>query len=245
MIVVQKIIQSFLLPPGFFVTVPLLLGLIWLKNSRKKAFMILSFALFNYVLTTSLGTFLFVRSLERSFTRSDPLNCDAVVVLGGGIVEGPEGYELRPHSFKRLVEGVMLAKKYDALLIVSGGSLPGSSRRAEAFVMAELARKLGVLEEKLLLDSESKNTHENAKNVSSMARKLNLREVVLVTSAVHMKRAVKSFEKFEFVVHPYPVDYLCDHSVLDWTDFIPTRESLQANMLGLHEIVGLLWYRLM
>lgn len=71
-------------------------------------------------------------------------------------------------------------------------------------------------------------------------RKLNLREVVLVTFAVHMKRAVKSFEKFKFMVHPYPVDYLCDYGVLDWIDFVPTRESLQANMLGLYELVGLL-----
>lgn len=105
-------------------TAPLLLGLAWLKSSRKKAFLILSLALFNYVLTPSVGTFLFVRSLEKSFIRSDPQNCDAVVVLGGGVVEGPEGYELRPHAFKRLVEGVMLAKKYDAFLIVSGGSFP-------------------------------------------------------------------------------------------------------------------------
>lgn len=139
-----------------------------MKSSRKKAFLILSLALFNYVLTTSVGTFLFVRPLERSFIRSDPQNCNAVVVLCGGVVEGLEGYELRPHAFKRLVEGVTLAKKYDAFLIVSGGSLPGSSQRAEAFVMAEPARKLDVPEEKPLLDSESKNTYENAKNVSNM-----------------------------------------------------------------------------
>ncbi|WP_218915835.1 undecaprenyl phosphate translocase family protein [Pseudothermotoga hypogea] len=173
-----------------------------------------------------------------------PQRCDAIIVLGGGVLKGPEGYELRPHTFKRLIEGVELAKTYNAFLIVSGGTLPGSSQQPEATIMAQLAQRFEVPNEKVLVDAESKNTYENAKNVAKIVKELNLKELVLVTSAVHMKRAKMSFEKFKVRVHPYPVDYLCDYGPVSWIDFVPTKESLEANMLALHEIVGLLWYRL-
>lgn len=242
MLIVRKIVEAFVLPPGLFVTVPLVLGLVWFKSSKGKASLLLLFSLFAYVLTTSTGTFLFVRPLEKSFRKEIPQRCDAIIVLGGGVLKGPEGYELRPHTFKRLIEGVELAKTYNAFLIVSGGTLPGSSQKPEAMIMAELAERFGIPKERILIDELSKNTYENAKNVSSIVRRLNLKDLVLVTSAVHMKRAKMSFEKFKVRVHPYPVDYLCDYGPVSWIDFVPTKESLEANMLGLHEIVGLLWY---
>ncbi|MDI6863617.1 MAG: YdcF family protein [Pseudothermotoga sp.] len=244
MLIAQKIVEAFILPPGLFVTVPLVLGLVWFKSSKGKASLLLLFSLFAYVLTTSTGTFLFVRPLEKSFRKEIPQRCDAIIVLGGGVLKGPEGYELRPHTFKRLIEGVELAKTYNAFLIVSGGTLPGSSQQPEATIMAQLAQRFEVPNEKVLVDAESKNTYENAKNVAKIVKELNLKELVLVTSAVHMKRAKMSFEKFKVRVHPYPVDYLCDYGPVSWIDFVPTKESLEANMLALHEIVGLLWYRL-
>jgi uncharacterized SAM-binding protein YcdF (DUF218 family) len=244
MLIVQKIVEAFVLPPGFFVTVTLVLGLLWFKSSKGKASLLLLFSLFAYILTTSTGTFLFVRPLEKSFRKEVPQRCDAIIVLGGGVLKGPEGYELRPHAFKRFIQGVELARTYDAFLIVSGGRLPGSSQQPEATIMAELAHRFEVPNEKILIDAESKSTYENAKNVARIVKELNLKELVLVTSAVHMKRAKMSFEKFNVRVHPYPVDYLCDYDPMSWIDFVPTRESLEANMLGLHEIVGLIWYRL-
>ncbi|MGE0033784.1 MAG: YdcF family protein, partial [Pseudothermotoga sp.] len=206
------------------------------------ATILLLFSLFAYVVTTSMGTFLFVRPLEKSFRAEDLQRCDAVIVLGGGVLRGLDGYELRPHAFKRLIQGVELAKAYNAFLIVSGGTLPGSSQKPEAMIMAELAERFGIPKERILIDELSKNTYENAKNVSSIVRRLNLKDLVLVTSAVHMKRAKMCFSEFHVAVHPYPVDYLCDYGPLGWVDFVPTKESLEANMLGLHEIVGLLWY---
>jgi uncharacterized SAM-binding protein YcdF (DUF218 family) len=244
LIVLVKIIEAFVLPPGLFVSAPFVLGLLWMKSSKKKALLLLFFSLLSYLLTTSVGTFLFVRPLEKSFQPQTFENCDAVIVLGGGIFKTPDGYELRPHAFKRLVEAIQIAKKYDAVLVVSGGMLPGSFGVPEASIMAELARKFGLPSEKILLDVQSRNTFENARNVTEIVRRMNLKRPILVTSAVHMKRAVVSFKMFNLEVQPHPVDYLCDYGPLSWIDFVPTRESLEANMLGLHEIVGLLWYKL-
>ncbi|KAF2957449.1 hypothetical protein AS159_07175 [Thermotoga sp. Ku-13t] len=244
LIVLVKIIEAFVLPPGLFVSVPFVFGLLWLKSSKKKALLLLFFSLLSYLLTTSIGTFLFIRPLEKSFQPQVFENCDAVIVLGGGIFKTPDGYELRPHAFKRIVEAIQLAKKYDAVLIVSGGTLPGTFSVPEASIMAELARRFGLSDEKILLDLQSRNTYENAKNVTNIVRQLDLKRPVLVTSAVHMKRAVMSFKMFNLEVQPHPVDYLCDYGPLSWVDFVPTRESLEANMLGLHEVVGLLWYKL-
>ena len=100
----------------------------------------------------------------------------------------------------------------------------------------------GVEEDSIIAEVRSNNTWENAVNTCSVLKDVGYRRIILVTSAVHMRRAVYSFKhSWEYEIIPAPCDYLrgSDVNVLD---FLPNRSSLDSCLRALHEWVGLLWY---
>jgi len=244
MLIVQKVIEAFLLPPGIFVTLCLLLAVCWARSDRKKALTISVLAVFLYLLSTGVGVFLFLRPLEQAYKSGSIEGADAVVVLGGGIVKSPQGYEPSVHSMARLTTGIQLASVRDLPLILTGGTPPGVNQISEAEIMKQFAVKFSVDENKIIAEPQAKTTLENAMNTAAICREYHFKKLVLVTSAVHMKRAVFSFEKTGVSVVPYPTGYLYDYSQMKWIDLIPNRDAAEANLSAIHEWFGLLWYRL-
>jgi len=67
-----------------------------------------------------------------------------------------------------------------------------------------------------------------------------LNKPILVTSAFHMKRAVKQFEKNEVNVIPYPTDYQTNSiRKITFMDFVPSAEALQKFYFSVKEYVGI------
>ncbi|OWY06100.1 hypothetical protein B6V75_08420 [Thioclava sp. F1Mire-8] len=110
-----------------------------------------------------------------------------------------------------------------------------------AKVMAAAFRETGVPQARLLLETRSRNTSENARFSYNLAQPEPGETWVLVTSAFHMRRAMASFERagWEEVV-PYPVDYRAVWFLEDtgW-DFAGHLETLN---LALKEWVGIWAY---
>ena len=70
-------------------------------------------------------------------------------------------------------------------------------------------------------------------------------QILLVTSAFHMQRAKKKFERQGFFVHPFPVDFKTTkfsrwQSPYQW---IPNAKSLHRSSQALREILGRTIYR--
>ena len=72
-------------------------------------------------------------------------------------------------------------------------------------------------------------------------------KIILVTSAYHMKRAKKIFEREGISVLPYPVDFKSNKSLktslrnpLKW---IPTASHLNSSSIAIREIFGRIIYR--
>lgn len=98
--------------------------------------------------------------------------------------------------------------------------------------------------ERLVLESRSRNTYENAVFTRRMVSPEPGETWLLVTSAFHMPRAKALFDKAGFPTVPWPVDYrttgregigLLRDNPLD---------SLQTTTLAIREWTGLLAYRL-
>ena len=69
------------------------------------------------------------------------------------------------------------------------------------------------------------------------------KRIILVTSAYHMYRAKKLFEKQGFVVTPYTVDYKsAGESKITVMDFLPSAESLVLSETEIREIIGRIFY---
>ncbi len=115
---------------------------------------------------------------------------DAIVVLGCQLVGGGRPSErLR----RRVALGVGVYREGAApLLIMSGG---GTGAATEAAVMRDLAREAGVPETAVLLETESRNTFENAAYTARLLHAIGKPRIVLVSDRAHLPRAARLFRR--------------------------------------------------
>ena len=139
-----------------------------------------------------------------------------------------------------------LARRYpQARLVFSGGA--GSTREdavSEAEIVSRYADTLGVPRNRLILEQQSRNTHENAVFSARMVQPKPGERWLLVTSAWHMPRAVGCFRKAGFDVTAYPVDYRTNWP-RDATRFASfASDGLGELDIGVKEWIGLIAYKL-
>ncbi len=198
---------------------------------------------------TSLGAIL-LHPLEDRFQRPAPAPTQVagIVVLGGGFEGGVNlargGYELNA-SGDRFVEAAILARRYpQARVVVTGGTgalmLGGEG---DGDTAPRLLAALGVAPERMVLETRSRNTHENALFTREMVAPEQGETWLLVTSAFHMPRSVGLFRKAGFDVVPWPVDY----QTAGTETFGPAQDnpmdSLRNLSIAIREWIGLVAYR--
>jgi uncharacterized SAM-binding protein YcdF (DUF218 family) len=157
-------------------------------------------------------------ALEQRFPRLTelPAKVDGIVVLGGAVDELVTAAFMQPalnDAAERMTEAVSLARRYPtAKVVFSGGSSLVSQNDSflslkEADVAERLFSSLGIAKERITLESESRNTWENAVNTKAIVQPKEGEIWLLVTSAQHMPRSTGIFRKVGWNVIPYPTDY--------------------------------------
>lgn len=243
MIYFLKSLASFILPPGLVVTI-LLLCTYCLRRQRLIAWTIGSCALLLYLLSTPIVGDCLVRSLEARHTPPPVVTGDVIVVLGGGATldtpdVGGAGH-LGAHAVSRLVTGIQLQWQLDVPLLVAGGQVFAFSG-PEAQIMRRVAIGLGVPPERIIAETESLNTEQNARNVKAILQENGFQSPILVTSAFHMPRAVWLFKRQGVSVIPYPADYQVNRaSTFYWFQLLPNEGAFRNSCLALREYLGLL-----
>lgn len=177
-----------------------------------------------------LGVDAFARCLVRPLLLEPDLRPRRhVVVLSGGIRS--TGL-LNATTVARVRHAVsLLHAGHGDLLVVSGGPRR-RGRPSAAPAMAVLAQRLGVARARILVEERSSRTSENAREVATLLQGAE-REVLLVTSALHMRRAVLCFRRLGITAAPAPVPH------------VPGEDPERATIVGqtLHELIGLAYYR--
>src|SRR5262249_43177615 len=110
----------------------------------------------------------------------------------------------------------------------------------------ELLQTYGVPPDLIIVEGNSRNTHENAINTAAIWRERHFHSGLLVTSATHMPRALASFRKADLDVVPWPADFR-GHSyplVATVFDLLPDAGALEKTTSAIKEWVGLAVYRL-
>ncbi|MBB3235022.1 YdcF family protein [Phyllobacterium endophyticum] len=199
---------------------------------------------------TSLGA-LMMHPLEDRFPRpaSLPDRIDGIIVLGGGFEGGVNlvrgGYEVNS-SGDRFVEAAILAARYPgAKVVVTGGSgnllLKGEGDGTTA---PRLLAALGVAPDRLIMESQSRNTYENAVLTKEMVKPQPGQTWLLITSAFHMPRSMGIFRTVGFAVVPWPSDYRTSGEEGVGVTHDNPQDSLQNVSIALREWIGLVAYRL-
>ena len=157
---------------------------------------------------------------------------DAVILLGG-----------TPSS--RIVHALKLYRAGKApRIVITGGNSPWDNARAsEAQRVAEQLVELGAPRSALVLETESRNTRENAVGVAALFAKRGWENGLLVTSSTHMRRALAAFRKVGLDVSAAPTELPGAASLRNILDVLPDAEALAKTTFAIRELVGLYVYR--
>jgi uncharacterized SAM-binding protein YcdF (DUF218 family) len=104
--------------------------------------------------------------------------------------------------------------------------------------MAILLQDLGVPQHAMLLEEASRNTRENAAFSATLLKARGIRHILLVTSALHMPRALPLFAAQGLQADPAPTDFeahLSPPGVLAW---LPDASALDGSGRAIKELVG-------
>jgi uncharacterized SAM-binding protein YcdF (DUF218 family) len=107
--------------------------------------------------------------------------------------------------------------------------------------MRDFVLRYGVPESQLIIENRSRSTAENARYTAEILRQKGIRKIILVTDAVHMRRAQKTFEKWGLTVIPAPCGFRPVYE-FGWGDALPNWEAIMWIEDVLHEVAGLVWY---
>jgi uncharacterized SAM-binding protein YcdF (DUF218 family) len=200
-----------------------------------------------------------LESRSAALTPSPVPTADAIVVLGGGLraaLPPRQGVEVN-EAGDRLLRGIRLLRAQRApWLLLSGGRVTfnrDDPAPSEASSARSLALELGVPPERILLSVQARTTAEEARALARIAAKRGWRRVLLVTSALHMPRALASFHRqSDLAVVPVACDYLLPErgqlgsptpgSIL--LALWPDAGSLLLSSFAIREHLGLVAYRL-
>jgi uncharacterized SAM-binding protein YcdF (DUF218 family) len=190
--------------------------------------------------------------LENRFPIPEPLPKDinGVIVLGGAenpILTQERGQASLVDSAERLTTFVSLARRFsDVKLVYAGGQgAIGIQEYKAAFTARLLFEQMGLDPDRVIFDSQSRNTMENAQNAFKLVKPKKGEKWVLITSAWHMPRSVGIFRKLGWEVIPYPVDYKTTGKSEVTLRFPPRLSSTLAVSNVLYEWIGLTYYRLL
>jgi uncharacterized SAM-binding protein YcdF (DUF218 family) len=254
----RKVIEQIIISPGFFLLLILLIYLLLVLKKKKMAqILIFFFFIFFYLLSTWPGEYLLVRTLEDDYSpysyeqlSNEEIEDTVIVILSGGMVlgspaAGDEGAEIGETTLARLYGGYKIYQKLNCDICLSGGS--GAGRRNElpiAMVMQDALLSWGIDKEKIIIEDLSKTTLESAQYSLKKLEEEGYQSIILVTSALHIRRSVKCFERGEIKIVPAPVNYILGKESLNILDFLPNAGTLSNNFYAIHEWIGLVYYGL-
>lgn len=170
---------------------------------------------------------------------------DVIVVFGGNTQSNRanwfEPYD-RATAIDRIdrAEALYLAGKAPRILL-SGGAREG--KVSEAQIVGRILRQRGIPDSALLLENDSRNTYENARFTGIIMQGQKIKSALLVTSALHMPRALASLEKRGIRVTAAgsapQIVLPASNAPHPW---IPQLRSLNASRTIIKEYLGLFGY---
>lgn len=202
-----------------------------------------------YGVTHSVGRLLAV-GLHPFEASHAPLGPAVIVVLGSGSFTARDWDEnslsiLDPIAATRVLEAVRVFKLVDAAWVISSGGLPDPDDPDEptGLTMRRALAAAGVPEARLIVETMSRNTREEATIVAPILRSLDVAHTILVTSDTHMRRSLGAFG----AVGVDAVPAIARHPTIarSWLDWLaPSEAGLYEGSNLAHETLGIAYYAL-
>jgi uncharacterized SAM-binding protein YcdF (DUF218 family) len=161
-------------------------------------------------------------------------DAQAIVILGGGGQRefAPEygGPAVDPYSLERVSYGAFVARETNLPILVTGFPVEVAAMRAS------LERNFNI--DARWTDAQARDTFENARNSSRMLQADGVHRIILVTRAVHMRRAAEEFIAAGLEVIPAPVGVLGERDV-GFYRLLPNPDALTRSNQAIREFLGM------
>ena len=199
------------------------------------------------LMATPLGTALLQRGLGPVYpsvqSAADAHGARTIVVLGNGVITYTEGGRVVGLPTRQtawtVLEGARVYHLLDGATVIASGGIvvPGLQLEPEAVIIANELERLGVPRDHIVLDPTSVNTHEQSLKMETLVGRGT--RMVLVTTPMHMPRAVALFRARGLDVVPSPSALAFrppDMPKLLW--LAPNPDSLWASRLAMYEYLA-------
>ncbi len=224
--------------PSSFIMILILLGFLFYPGSRKKVgkILIILGITFYYLFSITPMADLLIGLLERDYSHLREEEMEeanlAVLLLGGREADVLRGSEALRISYFR---------DHDLKIIISGTN-PLDPKRTDLSSIESFLVNRGVPRENLVVEDRSRNTWENVRNVK---KKVEDKPFFLITSAYHMERSLREFERLNLSPIPAPTDFKARGGSYGVIDFIPGAGNLRRSDFAFYEFLGRIYYDLL
>jgi len=249
--VVSKII-SFVLSPLIWI-IALLVWALLAKTAKKRVRLLIISLLMLLLFTNSFLVGLITRGW--AWEGTDGTKIDRVykvgIVLGGNTISYNPLLSKITYNYNvdRLMQAMTLYKegKIERILVTGASGNIVYRDVKEGALMRDALLTMGVPDSVILLDTVAENTHQNALFAHKILIEHHISDTcLLITSSLHMRRALGCFKKEGVAVHPYATNLLRSNSVVTFDYLIyPYAINITIWEGMTHEILGYLVYKLL
>lgn len=181
----------------------------------------------------------------------DVKHYDVAVILTG-VTAFREDIPDRIHTHKgadRFLHPLQLYRmgKIDKFLIAGGSGRVLAGAVAEAEQIERVLLLANVPKEDILIEGNSRNTRENAKNTAKLVEQHpEWKNLLLVTSAFHMRRSAACFQKAGVKASAFSTDFnASERRFTPDETIIPSVSAFSGWHLLIHEVTGFIVYKVL
>jgi len=248
MFVISKLVIV-LLSPILWILFVFVWGLFSKKAARKKRCYIAGIIMLLFFTNPFIINKLILAYQPKKVTLRTDENYSAGILLGGFAGMNKTDHQTYfSEQSDRFIQAMLLYKTghIKKIIVAAGdGSVFNRGDFREGDFVQEQLIAMGISATDIAVDRDSRNTAENAINAKKIIDSLRLSPpYVLITSALHIPRAQKTFTKAGIEVIPYPAAFFVrpPDSVVPTDYILPSANALKNWDMYLREITGSLMY---
>jgi uncharacterized SAM-binding protein YcdF (DUF218 family) len=246
--IVSKILTYFF-RPAIWLLILFILGLSTKKEKKRKIYLWISLAIF--VLFSNSFFIAKITDLWAVSPKALTQTYDVGVVLGGSTITYEKKYDRKifKGNIDRLLQAVELYQrgKIKRILITGASGNLVYRNLKEARLLRSFLISINFPADHILMDTLAENTHENAIYSKKILKQHpEFKNILLVTSSLHMRRARACFRHEGIEVTPYPTNLI--NSDTRWNFEYMLMPNISNFLIWngmMHEIIGYQVYRMM
>lgn len=246
----MAVLRTLIIPPVSLLILFAIGQLIKTRHPRTGKTISLGAMVILLALSTCAGAWLLVsplENLEKPLLATKTSGAQAIVVLSAGALQTNPEYDNKAIpdyiALGRIRYAAKLYRDTGLPILVTGGTV-GKASDNDTLALG-MAR---VLEYEFAIpvrwhEDKSKNTRENADFSAQILKQAGITHILLVTDAMHMRRAKLVFEQAGLKVSSAPTLFF-SRDELGLFSYLPSAEGLRRSHYAMYEWLGLVWYRM-